>query len=389
MKKNNKIKVAYITSEDSKDKKQFSGASHGIYQCLKAASFDVVRVGPINNIFYKLFYKFLLIIEIIFKLFNIKYDRDRSVIISKFYSKEIKRKLNNKNFDFILIHQCSLVSFLETKIPIIIWTDLTFDLYQKNYFKNFKSYFSLSKINGNKLEALALKKAKKIIYTSNYAKLNAIYKYKVKPNKIMILPFGSNIDVNLKDKQIQIMLDKRINSKKKIIKFLSVGGDWHRKGMDISIDVIKKLRNKGFNCNIDIVGEKEPKNYHKPDFVKTHGFLDRNKFIEKKKLISLFKDSHFFILLSRAEALGMVFNDAASYCLPSIAKNIGGVRSLIKNNSGILMPKNTNTEEIAEKISKILLNDNTYKTMSFLAHKQYKANSHWDQIALQLNKFFY
>ena len=53
----------------------------------------------------------------------------------------------------------------------------------------------------------------------------------------------------------------------------------------------------------------------------------------------------------------MVFNDAASYCLPSIAKNIGGVRSLIKNNSGILMPKNTNTEEIAEKISKILLND--------------------------------
>ena len=42
MKKNNKIKVAYITSEDSKDKKQFSGASHGIFQCLKAASFDVI-----------------------------------------------------------------------------------------------------------------------------------------------------------------------------------------------------------------------------------------------------------------------------------------------------------------------------------------------------------
>ena len=55
----------------------------------------------------------------------------------------------------------------------------------------------------------------------------------------------------------------------------------------------------------------------------------------------------------------MVFNDAASYCLPSIAKNIGGVRSLIKNNSGILMPKNTNTEEIAEKISNSLIVDNT------------------------------
>ena len=385
----NKIKIAYITSENSMDKKQFSGASYGIFQCLKAASFDVVRIGPINNIFYKLFYKFLLIFELIFKLFNIKYDRDRSIIISKFYSKEIKKKLNKKKFDYILVHQCSLVSFLKTTIPIIIWTDLTFDLYQRNYFKNFNSYFSLSKINGNRLETLALNKAKKIIYTSSYAKLNAINKYKVERNKIIVLPFGSNIDLSLKDKQREIILKKRINSKKKIIKFLSVGGDWHRKGMDVSINVIQELRNKGFNCKIDIVGEKEPSDYQKPDFVKTHGFLDRNKFIERKKLISLFKKNHFFILLSRAEALGMVFNDASSYCLPSIARNIGGVKSLISNKSGILIQKNTHTLEIAKKISRILLNDIAYKKMSLLTYKQYKANSHWDQIAIQLKKSFY
>jgi glycosyltransferase involved in cell wall biosynthesis len=385
----NKIKVAYITSENSIDKKQFSGASYGIYQCLKAASFDVVRIGPINNIFYKLFYKFLLIIELIFRLFNIKYDRDRSIIISKFYSREIQKKINNKKFDYILIHQCSLVSYLKTRIPIIIWTDLTFDLYQRNYFKNFKSYFSQSKTNGNKLEILALKKAKKIIYTSSYTKLNAINKYKIKPSKIKVLPFGSNIDVNLKDKQRQIILNKRINSKKKVIRFLSVGGDWYRKGMDTSIDVVRELRNMGFKCKIDIVGEKEPHNYLKPDFVKTHGFLNRNKLIEKKKLVSLFKESHFFILLSRAEAFGIVFNDAASYCLPSIAKNIGGIKSLIKNNAGILIPENTSNVKIAERISRILFNDNTYKKMSLSTYKQYKANSHWDQIAIQLKKSFY
>ena len=158
--------------------------------------------------------------------------------------------------------------------------------------------------------------------------------------------------------------------------------------MDTSIDVVRKLRNMGFKCKIDIVGEKEPHNYLKPDFVKTHGFLNRNKLIERKKLISLFKESHFFILLSRAEAFGIVFNDAASYCLPSIAKNIGGIKSLIKNNTGILIPENTSNVKIAERISRILFNDNTYKKMSLLTYKQYKANSHWDQIAIQLKKSF-
>ena len=75
---------------------------------------------------------------------------------------QIKLKtFREKNIDYIFVHQCSLISYLETDLPIFIWTDLTFDLFYKTYFKKYKQFSSNSIITGNKLEKMALLKAKK------------------------------------------------------------------------------------------------------------------------------------------------------------------------------------------------------------------------------------
>ena len=63
---------------------------------------------------------------------------------------------------------------MNTKIPIIVWTDLTYDLYQKTYFSNFNKIHSKSIKNGNYLENKTLNKAKLLIYSTNYAALSAV-----------------------------------------------------------------------------------------------------------------------------------------------------------------------------------------------------------------------
>ena len=378
----NKIKIAYVTSEDSEDILQWSGSSLGIYNCLKKGKFTVERIGPLNNYIRK----FLFILEIFFRFFKIKYDRDRNILVSKYYSRKISKKIKNRDFDFIVVHQGSLVSYLKTNIPIIIWTDLTFDLYQKNYFDNFRFFHSQSIVNGNKLESLALKKAYKVFYTSNYAKTSAINKYNINPKKINIMPFGSNINHNLNSKNLHKIIDKRIISKKILIKFLSIGTDWNRKGMDISIKIIKKLRNIGIYCELNIVGCKKPVNYDLPDFVKIHAFLNKNILSERKKLINFYKDSHYFILLSRAEAFGLVFNEAASLGLPSIATNIGGINSLIDNNTGILIKKNEHLKVIIKKIINTNKNNFLYKKLSIKSFIKYKNENNWNTTSKKLEK---
>ena len=378
----NKIKIAYITSEDSKDILQWSGSSLGIYNCLKKGKFTVERIGPINNYIRK----FLFILEIFFRFFKIKYDRDRNILVSKYFSRKISKKIKNRDYDYIVVHQGSLVSYLKTNIPIIIWTDLTFDLYQKNYFDNFRLFHSQSIINGNELENLALKKAYKVFYTSDYAKISAINKYNINPKKINIMPFGSNINHNLNSKNLHKIIDKRVITKKFLIKFLSVGTDWNRKGMDSSIKVIKKLRKKGINCELNIVGCKKPVNYELPDFVKIHSFLNKNILSERKKLMNFYKDSHYFILLSRAEAFGLVFNEAASLGLPSIATNIGGINSLIDNNSGVLIEKNENLKMIVKKIINIDKNNFLYTKLSINSFIKYKNENNWNITSKKLEQ---
>ena len=375
----NKLRIAYITSEEKNNIKHWSGSSYNIYKCLKKTKNEITWYSTSNPLIYKLLFFW----EIFLRFFGINYDRSRSKSVSKFYSKKIKKFIANSNFDCIFVHQCSLVSFLNTNIPIYIWTDLTYDLYQKDYLK-YKNSISIK--NGNLLDSLALKKAKKIFYTSVYAKKNAVKKYNIENTKIEVIPFGSNFEYNFNKKSIYKLINARKISKKKNIRFLSIGVDWYRKGMDDTIKVIDLLNKKGFKCSLSIVGCYPPKNIKILNFIKLHGYLNKELNSDRNKLKKLFKDSHFFILMSKAEALGVVFNEASSFGLPSIAPNIGGISSTIDNDGGILVKKNERAQTIANKISKLLNNKNLYKKKSILSFSRYQNKNNWNIIASKLIK---
>ena len=83
------MRIAYITTKNPFDKKIWSGSTNFIYECLKDADCDVDVLGPIED-----YFKFCLnILQIFFSLFGLKYDPDRSKLLSKYYSWKIKKKL--------------------------------------------------------------------------------------------------------------------------------------------------------------------------------------------------------------------------------------------------------------------------------------------------------
>ena len=374
------MKVAYISKKNVNDINEWSGSANGILRCLKCANFEVELI---HNFSFK-FKFFLKIIELFYRLFKIKYDPDRSIFIAKIHANYIQRKLKNKNFDFIFSYDSTLISFLETKIPIILWTDLTFDLYQKTYFRSYKSFNKNCIKKGNYLEKKALNKAFKIFYSSTYSKNNAVEFYKINEKKISILPFSGNIISKHNENEIMRIIDRRLKTKQKIITFLSVGVDWKRKGMDDAISLVRKLNELNIKSKINIVGCL-PKNndIYDEKFIKIYGYLSKKNNEDLKLLKKLFEESHYFILLSKEEALGIVFLEAASFGLPIITKNVGGINTIVKNN-GIFLDDN----DIDKEISKFkLLNSskNNYKEMSINSMKNYNNNS-WESIAKRLKE---
>ena len=358
------IKIAYIAKVEVENMEYWSGIPYNIYHFLKKNNFEVTLIDK----FSKIPLKILKLYEIFWRFFNIKYDTDRSIFLSKYYSKLINKKISNLNYDYIFTYDSTLISFLDTEIPIILWTDLTFDLYEKTYFKKYNKIHKSTHVNGNYLEKLSLKKCKKIIYSSQYALMNAKKRYKIKDHKLYTLPFVADLHFQNKTKT------KKLISESKLINFLSVGVDWRRKGMDKTIKFIKNLQkiNKNRIINLNIIGCKSNLKV-KNNNIKIHGYLSKKNPSDVKKLKKFYRNAHFFILLSREDATPVVFLEAASYGLPIITNKVGGISSIVKNN-GIFFNTNDNFKIQYKKIKKLLRNKN-YIKYSLSSLKQYQKNN--------------
>ena len=82
-----KLNIAYITKENSRDKKEWSGTSSNIYNCLRKTGHNIERYGPFKSIFEKL----LKVIELFYKLLDIKFDPSRNFLLSKIIAKKLKK----------------------------------------------------------------------------------------------------------------------------------------------------------------------------------------------------------------------------------------------------------------------------------------------------------
>lgn len=373
-----KIKIVYVSKYPIENIKNWSGVPKNIFLTFKKKGFDVTKIDTISLVPLN----FLKIIELILKFLNIKYDPNRSILLSKYYAFLIDRKISNKKYNYIFSHDSTLLSFLKTKIPVILWTDLTYDLYEKTYLRDYKK-ISQNTVNGNFLEKKALDKCSKIIYSNKYALKNAREKYKIKKNKLFFVPYGSNIEKKITKKNCNKIIYNKVPSKSESIKFLSIGIDWHRKGMDKTVEFINYIQKKiKKTIQLDLVGD--------PNFIVknnkniiNHGYLSKNNRNQFKKIKKLYEEANFFILLSREEAAAVVLMEAAAFGLPIITNEIGGVKSVV-NKNGIFFKKKDSLESKYNKFKKLLLDKNFIK-FSRESFNHYRNNS-WNKIGIKISK---
>ena len=156
------MKIGIISRSDLNNKLYWSGVPSNVYFNLKKKNnIEVVKIDKLNENLRK----FFAIKREYLKLFNkIKFDETYNLKVSKDYATQIEKKLKNiSNISHLLTFDLSLVSFLKTDIPIIVWTDILYSDYYKHYFK--KQKISKSSLNDIKiLEYKSIKQSKIIFF---------------------------------------------------------------------------------------------------------------------------------------------------------------------------------------------------------------------------------
>lgn len=370
----NQIKVGFLSRQNYLDKTTYSGALYYMRAALKRQDLQIIDLGSPKkmSLFTKISHK-------------LKKPLDLSKVGSPEYIAEYKKftalvtkQLQETPCDVIFAPVArEELTFLETKIPTISLSDTTFVLLESAYQLNLDE---AQKAAYSEQEFIVAAKATKLVYSSEWAANSAINDYKANPEKIVIIPFGGNLD---NTPSISEILSNKTTQP---FRLLFVGKDWSRKGGDIAFQTLVSLCEKGFDAELTIVGSKPPNNV-KHEKLKIISFLSKNVPKDIKQLNELFLKSNIFISPTRADCSPLVLCEANAYGLPVFTTDVGGIPTIIKNGqNGYMLPLSATGEDYANLIIEKLAHPTQQKNLVESSRKEYDSRLNWNKWAESIHQ---
>ena len=370
-----KTKIAFLCSGPPTDRKIWSGTIFKMYESFLTHNIDVEWIQV--NRFTNWESKFFLSIENLHKkIFNRGFNRNHFIAKAFLASKKLQKTLKNSDADLIFAPTTITdLAFLNTDKPIIYLNDATFHQLL-NYYGGMSGFGWLSKKTTVFIEKLALQKSDFLIFSSNWAAKHAEDFYQIPKDKIEVIKFGSN--TTAPDK----IVEKDYSGE---ITFLFLGVEWERKGGQIALDAIKILRDRNYPVKLQVVGCIPP--VEEAEAMNVIPFLNKNNPEEARQIFNFLQNSHFMFMPTRADCTPISFCEAASYGLPVISTDTGGVAAVVEpGETGILLPVNASSEQYADEIEILLQNPEQIRALSQNAREKYEKELNWSVWGEKMSK---
>jgi glycosyltransferase involved in cell wall biosynthesis len=368
------LKVLFFDLDDPLDPTNWSGTPLQIFRCLQEAGVDVTAAGPyfrfirksINWVYYR-YYRYTQ------KLF---YHIQRDPFWARLFTDLGSRQMT-MNADAVVTASPSFTSFIRPGLPIFMIHDATWGQVVESYPWFRRSHQPQRIVEGGfELERIVYKRKDVFpVLTSEWAADRAVADYGVDRNRISILPLGPNLAHPPEWNAVEEALQRRGTGP---CRLLFIGKEWIRKGGAIAVEATAALIEMGVSAELHVVGPAEmapgtPAAAALPSYVRPHGFLDKNAPGQWAALERMLFESDFFILPTQAEALGVVFAEAAAHGLPSIGTAVGGVPSVLHDGvGGAIFPPLNSARDMAAWIRRHYLDRPAYMALARRARQDYE-----------------
>jgi len=368
-KNTDRLRIAYLTVSDPNDRRSWSGTVYRIGRVLEKYCGEVFNVGPLSPPAIKVG---KVISRGVKHLTGKSYLHTHTLSLSRKLGQMASEKLERANCDVIFAAGASTaVAHLKTDLPIVYLSDTTFRL-MVDYYPAFTALLSNSLREGDEIERLAIQKSAHLVYPSAWAGLSANRDYGADSSRIHVVPLGANIDEPPARGEILNPVNRGV------CRLLFVGVDWSRKGGDIAFETLQELERLGVPAELTVVGCHPPRGVSH-ERLKVVPFIDKNDPDGRAQFDSLFRNSDFFLLPTRAECFGIVVCEACAYGLPVLSTQTGGLTELVKDGvNGFLFPLEARGDQFAARILDIYENANAYQALRFSSRGEYERRLNWD-----------
>ncbi len=225
---------------------------------------------------------------------------------------------------------------------------------------------------------------------SNATKDEIVRRFPEFEGKIKVIPMG--VDTNF-------FRPKSIKNKFKEYKgkriILSAGRLSEQKGIQFLIKALPSVLQQTRNAKLLIIGE----GAYKEELEKLAEEMHLKNEVEfigavpKEKLVDYYNLADIVVMPSLAgrtgtEGLGLVLLEAMSCCRAVIGTDTGGIMDIIKDNENGLLVKQRDSEELANKIIKLINNDKLRDRIGKNGREFVAGNYSWDSIARKFSEIY-
>lgn len=365
------IRVAFVSTYNARDPTLWAGSTYHMARALQRQGIGLTYIGPLRE---RGAFRYKVQQLLYQKLWGLALHRDREPAILDGYADQVAYQLRAARIDLIFSAGTVAIAHLETELPIVFWTDATYDSIVREYVWEPKACQRSLRL-GHAMESEALRRCALAIYTSDWAARSAIEDYGADPAKVKVVPFGANIDVTRPREQIEQLIDARDQDRCRML-FIGVG--WERKGADMAIEITRAINMRGTPCELTMLGQAPLPGVVLPDFVKHLGYLSKGTEEGRRRFDELFGSSHFLLLPARAEAFGVVLCEACSFGVPCLAGRVGGIPTIIRDGvNGQTFSRECDPDEYARYATELLSDFPRYRALCLSSFSEYQTRLNW------------
>lgn len=355
------VKVLFIACRHSPfDLSAGSGKDYDLHQALVSNGADVRVVGPFDfkpNMAERAFQK---LHSVLFKRRPAKYTGS----FLKKSAEAVTHVIPEYRPDVVFSKYAGILCRLETDIPIVTLCDTT--LYGSH--SEWPMFTLLAYLQQNAWERKTYRKAKAVITHSQWSADILIREYHQPADKVSYFPVPASLPTSAVPATIKPVSLKPL-------KLLLVGREYERKGIDIAIDVVKRLNQSGLETQMRIVGLQGQQGEH----VRFMGLYKKAIPEQLQAYVDNYQWANFLIHPARFEAAGIVPSEAAAFGTPTITNGVGGLGTTVEDGvSGIVLPKNSPAEAYVSALKTAIEEQAAYHRLRETTRARYERELNWE-----------
>jgi glycosyltransferase involved in cell wall biosynthesis len=287
-------------------------------------------------------------------------------------SRQIAGQVQRANVDVVFVcYSSPLLYELSVDVPIVYYSDSTGRTISAAYptwhgksdgYRNAHEEFNRRALLGSDAVALSTREAQ----------ASAIEDYDVDPDRAYVVPLGCNVTAAPDHER----MEKRPS--RSSYELCIVALDPARKGLDLAIDTVETMRDRGVEAWLTHVGPVTERARACP-WVRCTGRLQLASPRDRAEHRRVLTESHFFIMPSLGGAFGIAPAEAGHHGTPSIVRAVGGLPEVVLDgDTGLVMPVEAGAEAYAEKLIELIDDPERYEQMCARAEHRARHELTWD-----------